>query len=190
MRRLSQRLARELFQRRDVFEDPDAPPVRAEYQVVLPWMNLDVIHGNGGQVVGEPLPVVAAVRGEIDTDLVADEQQVSGARMLGEDVHRPGRQPVRDPIPAPPVIVTPIHVRPIVVVVVAVERGVHRALAELRGHHPAHVGTLRQIRHPLREIGPRRAAVPGPLEVPVVRSDVQHRRFDRRLGDGRDVAVG
>ena len=170
----------QFFERGDVLHDPDAAPVRADDEVVLAFLDLDVVHRHRRHVPEQRVPRVPGVDREVGPDLVAGEEEVGRARVLLERVHRPSvRQPVRHRPPRLAVVVRHVEVWRHVVVAVVVARHPHRARVGMRGDDPRHVQLVGHARHVERRVRPCAAAVPGDLQVPVVRARVDHHRVER-----------
>ena len=162
-----------MFQDDDVVEDPDTTAVRADHQIVFPRVHEDVVDGHGRHVQLQRPPDFTAVAGKIDAYLVAEEQQILGARVLVDNVDRPViRQAVDDRRPVLPVVVTDVNVGAVVVAIVAVKGGIDCALVEIGGLDSAHVGAAREARHILADELPARTTVTGYLEVAVVGAGV------------------
>ena len=77
-------VGRDLAQRRDVVENPEAAAVGADHQVVLVVIGVDfeVADGGAGQVLAQRLPVIAIIEADIHRGLGSGEEQ---ARLLGID---------------------------------------------------------------------------------------------------------
>ncbi len=78
---------RELLERPDVVQDPDAASVRAGDQVVVARVDDEVVDGHGGQSVHEPVPGASAVERREQRELGAGEQQIGILQILLDDVH-------------------------------------------------------------------------------------------------------
>src|SRR5688572_30473762 len=78
--------------------DPDASAVRRENEIVLAWMNEDVVNGNVWQVLEiQRQPVFAAVVGSEESDLGSGVEQIRVLRILADNLHVSlGGQTARD----------------------------------------------------------------------------------------------
>ena len=186
-----QRFGIELLERGDVVEYPDRPPMRAQDQVVLAWMDDDVVHGHSGQIHLERGPIRAAVKGNVGAVLGAGKQQARVARVLAHHVHRAaaGGDAARNRFPRLAVVGGHEEVHVEVVAAVTVKCHVGGPFRIARGCHAAHVGALGHARHALRDIFPGLAGVAGHLQVAVVGAHPEHRGRQRRFADCRDARI-
>ena len=83
----SQHLGGELLQGRDVIQHPYATAVCAQYQVVFPGMDGDIIHRDHGQVSPEHRPGCSSVDRKIGPSLCSHEQEIRICVMLSNDIH-------------------------------------------------------------------------------------------------------
>src|SRR5712692_4191307 len=99
-------------------------------------MNLNVVHGNGGQVQPELRPVRAAIPGDPQSEFGSREKEVVVFRMLPDDVDRPGGpgDTATDVFPRLAVVGGQIYIHVVVVAAMPVERCVGRALASFGSH--------------------------------------------------------
>ena len=95
---LLENLSRRLPERRVVVQDVEAPAERREDEVVLAFLHRQVAHGNGGEVVAQADPLLAAVDGEEQAELGADEEEIGIDVILGKASVGPlaGRSPAID----------------------------------------------------------------------------------------------
>ena len=143
-------------------------------------MDEDVVDRHRRQVVLDLHPALAAIHGDEDADLVADEEQVRRPLVLDDHVHRPPvGEPAGDPPPALAVVLAHVGVGRVVAVAVSVERRVHPPLGVRRRLHPAHIGPFRQTGDPVGHVLPRLPVIPRHLEVPVIRPRVDQPAHER-----------
>ena len=180
---------RELLQEPQIVQDPEAPAVCPNDQVVLPGVHSHPVDRHRGEAVPQGEPPSATGMGEEDADLGAHEDQFTTAGVHGHASGGPeGGEVAGDVTPGGAVIVAPDHEGPEGIVLVAVEDGEEGSFA--RGG-PSHHGHLRHLRHTWKIGGaePILPIVPGHLHQSVVGA---HRHQSGTHGRGRqggDVAV-
>ncbi|GBC90703.1 hypothetical protein HRbin14_01449 [bacterium HR14] len=147
------------------------------------------MHGHCGQV-GHLLPVLTAVEGDVKPALCARIQQVRVARVFAHGEHIAlVAQPIRNLLPGLAAVGGFVDVGAIVAKHVAVEgniRDIHIRAGRL---HMRNGRVGRQVRHIADEVRPRGAAIPGHLQVAVVRAHPDDPGLNRRLGEADNRAV-
>ncbi len=168
---------RDLPQRRDVVENPDAAPVRADDEVVV--FDDEIADRGRGHVQSQRLPVVAVVERHVDLRFGSGEEQALPLRILADDADgRAARNAGDDLLPRLAAVVGPVDVRVHVVDPQRVDSRVRRQRIEtsrIDDEHLHEVGDLRR-----RDVGPVQAAVGGRVDHAVVGADP----------DAVDVAIG
>jgi hypothetical protein len=168
-------LAGHVFQRGHVLDDPDGPAVRPDDQVVLPWVDDQIVHRHRGKALGsEAGPAFSPVDGHPSPHLVTGEEEAGRVGMFPHHVHRVVRESSGDTAPRFPEVLTHEEPGSVVVVPVSVEGHVDQPGDVVGGLDPAHVGPWRQRRDPLYHVGPAGPSVTGHLEVAVVGPDPKH----------------
>ena len=89
------RLARELFEQREIIENPERAAVRRGDDLALARVDREVAHLHAGQVERERLPVRAAVEADIDRAARAREQQAAARADPGARRRRIDRRECR-----------------------------------------------------------------------------------------------
>ena len=130
--------ARDLPQRRDVVEDPDAAPVRADDQVVV--LDDEIAHRRRRHVQPQRLPVVAIVERHVDLRLGSGEEQPLALRILAHDAdRRAAGNAVDDLLPRLAAVVRAVDVRVHVVEPQRVHRRIRRERIEAAGIDREHL---------------------------------------------------
>ena len=180
-----------LLERADVVDDPDAPAVRPDDEVVVARVHEDVVDPHGRQPGHERLPLLAAVQRDVASRTRC--RGTAGSRFFGSSrttfTFPIGRLP-RHGRPRSAVVLREEDVRLVVVGAVPVEHDVARARVEVRRLDPRHEGLVGHALHVLDDVLPGCAAVAADLEVAVVGAGPDDAGQDGRFGHRRDDAGG
>ncbi len=180
---------RELLQEPQIVQDPEAPTVCPNDQVVLTGVHSHPVDRHRGEAVPQGEPPSATGMGEEDAELGAHEDQVTIAGMHGHAPGGPeGGEVAGDVTPRDAVVVAPDHEGPEGVVLVAVEDCEEGPFAHGGPSHHAHLRHLRHAREGGRAV-PTLPAVPGHLHQAVVGARRHQPGAHGRSRQGGDVAV-
>src|SRR5713101_2747690 len=176
---------------RQVVQNPDRAAVRGQHQIIFPRLYLDVVDRHRGKIIFQRGPICAAVPGNPQTKFHAGKKQVLIPRMLAHNVHasRRLRNGVANRLPALAIVAGHKNVDRIIVTAVAIECRVGGTFSRLRGHHAADIGSLRHARNPRSHIFPALSTVARHLQVPIISSDPQHIRGQRRFAERGDRRI-
>ena len=180
------------LQRRVVVEHVDAAAEGRQHQVVLPLLDLQVLHRDRrqpGHAGPRQVPRLAAPQRVVRAIFGAHEQQPRADVVLDDRVrHVPLGQVGPDADPARPPVAGHQHVRLEVAVLVAVEGGVHGAGVVRTRPHARDVG---HVRHAGERVDPSPGGpvVLGDLDQPVVGAHVDEPLDQRRFIQRDDVSV-
>ena len=181
-------------QRRDVVDNPDAPAVRGEHEIVGVRLDRQIAHRDVRHLAALELrPAHAGVDRDVEPELRAHEQQAGILEVFLDDVGVAayafgiGRRDQRGP--GPSVIRGLVDIGRHVAERVPVERGVGRTGSVPPGFDPAHPRVSRQVRHFAGDVRPGLAVVARELQIAVVGADPDGFRFLRRFADRVDRRV-
>ena len=182
---------RQFLKGRDV-HDPDRAAMRGRNELLVPWVDLEIMDRNRRKAVHETLPCSPSIGGYVGPYVRTDKQNIRIDRIFLDDVHevgRPSRKACCDRAERSSVVVRHEDVGGKVIGPVAVEGDVDTASVVIRRLHAADVGAVRDIVESVRELGPGPTVVLGHPYTPVVRTHVQPSPLDRRLVEGDDGGV-
>ena len=186
---LLQRRFADLPQGGVIIQHVESPPEGAQHQVVLPGLDGDIAHCDGGQPALELHPLLPVVDAEEHPEFSAGKEQPRLSMVLGDGISRAAlRQVGADRLPATPAIAALEAVRPEIAFLMIVEGGVDRIHIMLRGQQAVHVAHLRHPGNTL-DLAPGATAVLADLYQAVVSTHVKQPLLQRRLAEGDDIAV-
>ena len=190
MRGLGANLGREFLQGVDVVEDPDAAVVSGEDEVIVAWMNDEIVERHPRHVVLELGPMLSAVEGQEQTELGTEIEQVRILRILAQGVERAIlRQIALDGGPRLPVVPGFEDVVRVVAAAMIVGHEIDEAGVVARGLEPGDPRRLRQAGDLRGNIGEGGALVGGDLNIAVVGAGVDPALPQRRFGEGGERGV-
>src|SRR5215471_12539863 len=108
-RKQDRNFLRELPQRREIIEDPEAAAVSADDQVAI--VHYQIADRCSQHVQPQRLPVLAVIEADEDSEFRSGEQQAFAHRILAYRVHRAIREPAHDLLPGSSAIVSAPDVR-------------------------------------------------------------------------------
>ena len=186
MRVAGRHCRRELLQRVELIENPEAARMRAQHQRVVACLNRDVVERHQRHVVAQWQPLPTGIGRNEHAELGGEVQQFCIARIFTHRARNPvGRQPRIDPTPRGAEVARGIHIVREVVAAVIVRHHIRRPGRVPRRFHPREPRVLRQSRETALHIGKRGAAIARYTEAAVVGAHVQHALHSRRLGQRR-----
>ena len=147
---------RELAQRLDVVEDPEAAAVRCDHQIVV--VDVEIAHRRVRKIQLQRLPHVAVVERNRDGALASRVEQTRHLRIGAYRVHRfVARQAVRDLRPVSAAVVRTIHPWVQIVQAETVDGDVGAVVIEARRVDDRDLAPRREVGW--RDVAPMRAAV-------------------------------
>src|SRR5262245_11343440 len=191
---LLQQIRSQRAQRRDVVHYPDPAAMRAENQIVVPWVNREVANGNGRKMVALKLrPAFSAIDRNPESQFRSNEKKIgfnqilldhmrvttNALWVLSTNERRPGLTEISGLE----------NVRRHVAKRMPIKSGVSRAGIEVAGLYPAHPRVLRQPRNVTDDISPGLTAVARKLNVTIVSADPDQSLLLRRFADGINCRV-
>ena len=164
--------------------------MRSENQRVVAPVHDRVVDGHGRKIRRQRQrhPCAVGVIRDVRAALMADHQHMRIGWMLANAIDR-RRQFGRDLPPCLSEVITDVHERPVIVVVMPVECRVHAPGRMPRRQHRADVGAGRQARESSADVRPRFAGVARHFNGAVIGTYKKHPRVDRRLANRGDRAV-
>src|SRR5215831_2958851 len=163
----------ELLQGADVIEDVNPAAMRADDQIVITWMDENVVDPNARHARHEFLVGLAAVERCVKSELSAYIQQVFVLRIFAHHVDvAPGRQVVGDIGKGRAVIAGHVQIRLQIIEPMAIDRYIASACVKVRRLDAGDVvklaGLVSQDRNIFGHVGPVHTAVATNLDVAVV----------------------
>ncbi len=187
--RLGQRLLGDRPQRPDVVDHVERPPMGGDHQVELPRLDREPHHRRGRHAVRPLHPPPAAVVGDPEAELGAEEEEIPVPRVLLHDVGVAAQVRGRQALPGLAVVGGAVDVGLEVRPPVVVEDHERRAGVEPGGEDVGDPGVRRHSGDVLLDARPGLAAVARHLQAAVVRPHPDHPLLHRARGDGEDGRV-
>src|ERR1700686_5205729 len=187
-------LRRQLAQRSDVIDDPDAAAMCREYEVIVARLDRKITHGHCRKVpTFELRPMYAAVDRDPQAKLGAEKQQLRIDGVFLDDVrvaaYALGILPADQRPPGLSKGGCRINVRRHVAESVPIKSDIGAAGCECARLDPAYPSVPGNTRHIADDIVPMLPAIAGQLQVAVIGTDPDQPARHRRLADRIDRGV-